>query len=267
MGPPRLLLLTALVVGLIGVGAACASSPAVAPAPSAHTVPPPSTTVALLIGPTWSAVVVSQGTAPAGYGLSLSPQTAVQVPGYGSLTLDQARASGGRALVASAVSGLLGVGLDRSSVVHDASPPPLAGGAPYESLPVRPTPADVQAVVTAHLGPVRLTTERAFGRRIELLDASGSAPAARQAALLLGAAGFQTAGQAPAGGAPRAATQIVVYSGAEGSLRVGSDAVDALGVGSVVVSNQAPGPAGQSGVVVDVTVILGADFAASMAGG
>lgn len=241
------------------LAAACSSPPRSVPAPPTPTTStPPATSAALLIGPTWVAVVVTEEPAPAAYGLRLSPQTAVQVPGYGSLTLEQAQAFGGRPLVASAVSGLLGIGLDRSTVVADASPPPLAGGALYGSLPIRPSPSEVQALVSAHLGPVRLTSQRAFGRKVALLDGSGSPTAARQAALLLTAAGFQTVRQAPAGGGARATTQIVVYSGTVGSLQTGRAAADALGVGDVAASNQPPEDGAlatpQSGVVVDVTV-------------
>ena len=97
---------------------------------------PPPTHASLLIGPSWFAVLVTtapQAKAPATYGLALSPETAVQVPGYGSLTLEQAQASGGRPLAASAVSGLLGIALDRSVVVSDpfrhrfSAAPPMTG--------------------------------------------------------------------------------------------------------------------------------------------
>jgi hypothetical protein len=217
--------------------------------------------VSLLIGPSWFALVVTEGSEPARYGLAVSPQTAVQVPGFGSLTLDEARARGGRPLAASAVSGLLGIALDRSAVVTDPSPPQLAGGSAYDRLPVRPTPPEVQALVSAHLAGARLTGERAFGRRVELRDGTGSATAARQAALLLAASGFSTAGQAPTSGGVSATTQIVVYSGTEASKRIGGEAAEALGTGTVAVSGQAaPQSPPQSGLVVDVTVILGADF-------
>jgi hypothetical protein len=217
--------------------------------------------VSLLIGPSWFVVVVNEGSAPGRYGIALSPQTAVQVPGYGSLTLEQARASGGRPLAASAVSGLLGIALDRSVSIRDPSPPQLAGGAAYDRLPVRPTPSEVQALVSAHLAAARLTSERAFGRRVELRDGTGSATAARQAALLLAASGFVMARQTPARGGSSARTQIVVYSGTEASKRIGGDAAEALGTGTVAVSGQAaPQPPPQAGLVVDVTVILGTDF-------
>jgi hypothetical protein len=218
--------------------------------------------VSLLIGPSWFALVVTEGSAPARYGLAVFPQTAAQVPGYGSLTLDQARARGGRPLAAAAVSGLLGIALDRSVNVADPSPPQLAGGADYDRLPLRPTPSDVQALVSAHLAGARLTGERAFGRRVELRDGTGSTNAARQAALLLAASGFATARQAPAAGGISATTRIVVYSGTEASKRIGGEAAEALGTGTVAVSAQAaPQSPPQSGLVVDVTVILGADFA------
>jgi hypothetical protein len=207
-------------------------------------------------------VVVSEGSGPARYGLDLTPQTAVEVPGYGSLTLEQARARGGRPLAAAAVSALLGVALDRSVSVRDPSPPQLAGGAAYDRLPLRPTASEVQALVSAHLGLARLTSERAFGRRVELRDGTASATAARQAALLLAASGFVTARQTPAGGGVVATTQIVVYSGTEASKRIGGDAAEALGTGIVAVSGQAaPQSPPQAGSVVDVTVILGTDFA------
>jgi hypothetical protein len=206
-------------------------------------------------------LVVTEGSVAARYGLALAPQTAVQVPGYGSLTLEQARARGGRPLVASAVSGLLGVALDRSASVRDPSPPDLAGGTAYDRLPVRPTPTDVQALVSAHLAGARLTSERAFGRRVELRDGTGSAAAARQAALLLAASGFVTAPQTPAGEGVSATTQIVVYSGTETSKRIGGEAAEALGTGTVAVSGQAaPQSPPQAGLVFDVTVILGTDF-------
>jgi hypothetical protein len=215
-----------------------------------------------VIGPSWFVVAVSEGSGPARYGLALSPQTAAQVPGYGSLTLEQARASGGRPLAAAAVSALLGIALDRSVSVRDPSPPQLAGGAAYDRLPVPPTASDVQALVSAHLAAARLTSERAFGRRVGLLDATGSATAARQAALLLAASGFVTARQTPAGRGIIATTQIVVYSGTEASKRIGGDAAEALGTGTVAVSGQAaPQSSPQAGSVVDVTVILGTDFA------
>jgi hypothetical protein len=206
-------------------------------------------------------LVVTEGPAPAWYGLAVSPQTAADVPGYGSLTLDQARARGGRPLAAAAVSGLLGIALDRSVIVPDASPPQLAGSAPYDRLPLRPSPSDVQALVSAHLAGARLTSERAFGRRVELRDSTGSTTAARQAALLLAASGFVTARQAPAAGGISATTQIVVYSGTDASKRIGGEAAEALGTGTVAVSEQAAPPSPpQSGLVVDVTVILGSDF-------
>jgi hypothetical protein len=206
-------------------------------------------------------VVAGEGSGPARYGLALSPRTAVQVPGYGSLTLDQARATGGRPLAASAVSGLLGIALDRSVSVPDPAPPQLAGGAAYDRLPVRPTPSEVQALVSAHLAGARLTSERAFGRRVELRDGTGSATAARQAVLLLAASGFVTSGQAPAGWGISATTWIVVYSGTEASKRIGGEAAEALGTGTVAVSGQpAPLSPPQAGLLVDVTVILGTDF-------
>jgi hypothetical protein len=192
----------------------------------------------------------------------------VQAPGYGSLTLEQARARGGRPLAVSAVSGLLGVAIERSALVPDPSPPSLAGGTAYDQLPVRPTPPDVQALVSAHLASARLTGERAFGRRVELRDGTGSATASRQAALLLAASGFATARQAPAAGGTSATTQIVVYSGSEASKRIGGEAAEALGAGTVAVSGQAaPQSPPESGLVVDVTVILGADFVAQGNGG
>jgi hypothetical protein len=212
-------------------------------------------------------LLVTEGSAPALYGLALSPQTAVTVPGYGSLTLGQARARGGRPLAASAVSGLLGIAIDHSAVVPDVAPPGLAGGTAYDQLPLRPTPSDVQALVSAHLAGARLTGERAFGRRVELRDGSGSATAARQAALLLAASGFVTTREAPAAGGTSATTQIVVYSGTEASKRIGEAAAAALGAGTVAVSGQAaPQSPPKSGVVVDVTVILGADFVAQGSG-
>jgi len=268
--------LVAASVGMALLAAACSSPPRSVPPPTSS--PPPTTRATLLIGaasvpgghsPLWFAVTVAEGSEAAAYGLELSPQTAVPVPGYGSLTLEQTMATGGRPLVASTVSGLLGIGLDRSAVVAVASPPQLAGGTAYEVLPQRPTPSDIQGLVSAHLSGVRLTTERAFGRKVELQDASGSATGARQAVLLLAAAGFQTVRQA-AGGGVKARTQIVVYSGTEASLSVGSDAADALGAGSVVVAKQTPRDrtqaTPQSEVVFDVTVILGADFAAQANG-
>ncbi len=218
----------------------------------------------MLIGPSWFAVLVttsSQAKAPATYGLALSPETAVQVPGYGSFTLEQAHASGGRPLAAAAVSGLLGVALDRSVVVPDPSPPPLPGGTAYDRLPLRPTASDVQALVSAHLAGARLTGERAFGRRVELRDGTGSPTAARQASLLLAASGFVTAREAAAGGGPVASTRIVVYSGTLGPTRIGGEAAAALGVGTVAVSGR-DGPHSPQSDVADVTVILGADFPA-----
>jgi hypothetical protein len=233
--------------------------------------PPATTPVSFLIGPSWFVLLVTGGATPAPpapYGLALSPQTAVQVPGYGSLTLEEAWARGGRPLAASAVSGLLGVAIERSAVVPDPSPPKLAGGAAYDQLPVGPTPPEVQALVSAHLAGARLTGERAFGRRVELLDGTGSPTAPRQAALLLAASGFVTARQAPAGGGTSAATQIVVYSGSETSKRIGGEAAEALGTGTVAVSGHAaPQSPRQAGLVVDVTVILGADFVARGDGG
>ncbi|MEA2533113.1 MAG: hypothetical protein QOJ93_924 [Actinomycetota bacterium] len=234
-------------------GASATSPAAISPSAPTH--------VSLLIGPSWFALVVAGGSAPARYGLALSPQTSAQVPGYGSLTLEQARARGGRPLAAAAVSGLLGIALDRSANVADPSPPQLAGGAAYDRLPLRPTPSDVQALVSAHLAGARLTGERAFGRRVELRDGTGSTTAARQASLLLAASGFVTARQAPAGGGVSATTRIVVYSGTEASKRIGGEAAEALGTGTVAVSGQAaPQSSPQSGLVVDVTVILGSDF-------
>ena len=168
-----------------------------------------------------AAVRSPQAHAPPGYGLALSPQTAVLVPGYGSLTLEQAWASGGRPLAAAAVSGLLGIALDRSAVVPDASPPSLLAGTAYDRLSPRPTPSEVQALVSAHLADARLTAERTFGRRVELRDGSGSPAAARQASLLLAASGFVTAREAPAGDGPVASTRIVVYSGTAASTRIG----------------------------------------------
>jgi hypothetical protein len=188
----------------------------------------------------------------------------VQVPGYGSLTLEQAQASGGRPLAAAAVSGLLGVALDLSVVVPDPSPPQLPGGTAYDRLPLRPTPSDVQALVSAHLAGARLTGERAFGRRVDLRDATGSPAAARQASLLLAASGFVTvitAREAPAGGGAVASTRIVVYSGTEASTRIGGEAAEALGTGTVAVSGQ-DGPHPPQSGVADVTVILGTDFVA-----
>ena len=256
--------LVAALIGSIVVSTACGSprpggtgptSPPAAISPSAPTH------VSLLVGPSSFVLVVTEGSAPVRYGLALSPQTAVQVPGYGSLTLEQARARGGRPLAASAVSGLLGIALDRSVSVRDPPPPQLAGRAAYDRLPVRPTPSEVQALVSAHLAAARLTSERAFGRRVELRDGTGSAAAARQAALLLAASGFVTARQTPAGGGIRATTQIVVYSGTEASKRIGGEAAEALGTGTVAVSGQtAPQSPPQAGLVVDVAVILGADF-------
>jgi hypothetical protein len=193
----------------------------------------------------------------------------VQVPGYGSLTLEQARASGGRPLTAAAVSGLLGIALDRSVVVPDPSPPQLPGGTAYDRLPLRPTPSDVQALVSAHLAGARLTGERAFGRRVDLRDGTGSRTAARQASLLLAASGFVTAPTArepPTGGGPVASTRIVVYSGTEASKRIGGEAAEALGTGTVVVSGQ-DAPQSPQSDVVDVTVILGANFVAQGIGG
>jgi hypothetical protein len=185
-----------------------------------------------LIGPAWFALVVTEGSAPARYGLAVSPQTAAEVPGYGSLTLDQARARGGRPLAAAAVSGLLGIALDRSVIIPDASSPQLAGGAPYDRLPLRPSPSDVQALVSAHLAGARLTGERAFGRRVELRDGAGSTTAARQAALLLAASGFVTARQAPAAGGVSATTRIVVYSGTDASKRIGGGGGGGPGYGN-----------------------------------
>jgi LytR cell envelope-related transcriptional attenuator len=234
-------------------GASETSPAAISPSAPAH--------VSFLIGPSWFALVVADGAEPARYGLALPPQTSAQVPGYGSLTLEQARARGGRPLAAAAVSGLLGIALDRSANVADPSPPQLAGGAAYDRLPLRPTPSDVQALVSAHLSAARLTGERAFGRRVELRDGTGSTTAARQASLLLAASGFVTARQAPAAGGISATTRIVVYSGTEASKRIGGEAAEALGTGTVAVSGQAaPQSSPQSGLVVDVTVILGSDF-------
>jgi hypothetical protein len=67
--------------------------------------------------------------------------------------------------------------------------------------------------------------------------------------------------EAPAGDGPVASTRIVVYSGTEASARIGGEAAEALGTGTVAVSGQAaPQSSPQSGLVVDVTVILGSDF-------
>ena len=264
----RLSRLVAALIGPVVLSAACGS-----PRPPASKIPPASpasspgpgaTHVSLLIGPSWFAVLMatsSQAKAPAPYGLALSPQTAVQVPGYGSLTLEQAQGSGGRPLAAAAVSGLLGVALDRSVVVPDPSPPQLLGGTAYDRIPLRPTPSDVQALVSAHLAGARLTGERAFGRRVDPRDGTWSPTAARQASLLLAASGFVTAREAPAGDGPVASTRIVVYSGTEASQRIGGEAAEALGTGTVAVSGRDSPRSPQSGVV-DETVILGADFAA-----
>jgi len=256
--------LVAALIGTVLVSAACSSPKSAGTAPTSPATISPSapTHVSLLIGPSWFALVVTGGSAPARYGLALSPQTSAQVPGYGSLTLEQARARGGRPLAAAAVSGLLGIALDRSANVADPSPPQLAGSAAYDRLPLRPTPSDVQALVSAHLAGARLTGERAFGRGVELRDSTGSTTAARQASLLLAASGFVTARQAPAAGGISATTRIVVYSGTEASKRIGGEAAEALGTGTVAVSGQAaPQSSPQSGLVVDVTVILGSDFA------
>jgi hypothetical protein len=262
-----------VLIGPVVLGAGCGSPrplpvstiPPSSPEPSPASSPAPGAThVSLLIGPSWFAVVVtasSQAQTPARYGLALSPQTAVLVPGYGSLTLDQARATGGRPLTAAAVSGLLGIALDRSAVVPDASPPPLLAGTAYDRLPLRPTPAEVQALVSAHLAAARLTAERAFGRRVELRDGTGSPAAARQASLLLAASGFVTAREAPAGDGAVASTRIVVYSGTAASTRIGGEAAEVLGTGTVAVSGQESPHSPDSGVV-DVTVLLGADFVA-----
>src|SRR5205085_6527730 len=104
----------------------------------------------------------------------------------------------------------------------------------YDRLPLRPTPSAVQALVSAHLAGARLTGERAFGRRVDLRDGTGSPTAARQASLLLAASGFvtaPTAREAPAGSGPVASTRIVVYSGTEASKRIGGEAAEALGTG------------------------------------
>ena len=264
----------AALIGPVVLSAACGSPrplPAsTIPASSPTSSPTPAPThVSLLIGPSWFAVLMttsSQASSPAPYGLALSPQTAVQVPGYGSLTLEQAQASGGRPLAASAVSGLLGIALDRSVVVPDPSPPPLLGGRAYDRLPLRPTPSDVQALVSAHLADARLTGERAFGRRVDLRDGTGSPTAARQASLLLASSGFVTAREGPAGAGPVDSTRIVVYSGTEAWKRIGGDAAEALGAGTVAVSGQ-DGPQSPQSGVVDLTVILGADFVAQGSGG
>ena len=253
-------------IGSIALGAAC-GSPRPLPAPGTPPASPvPSATrVSFLIGPSWFAVLADDP-APARYGLALSPQTAVEVPGYGSLTLGQARATGGRPLAAAAVSGLLGIALSRSVVRRDPAPPPLAGGIAYDQLAVRPTPSAVQALVSAHLAGARLTGERAFGRRVELRDGTGSPTAARQASLLLAASGFVATRAAPVAGGPAASTRIVVYSGTEASKRIGGEAAEALGTGTVAV----PGPAGAPSPpsdVVDVTVLLGTDFVAQVEDG
>ncbi len=125
----------------------------------------------------------------------------------------------------------------------------------------RSTASDVQALVSAHLAGARLTGERAFGRRVELRDGTGSPTAARQASLLLAASGFVTAREAAAGGGPVASTRIVVYSGTLGPTRIGGEAAAALGVGTVAVSGR-DGPHSPQSDVADVTVILGADFPA-----
>ena len=261
--------LAAALIGPVVLGAACGSpgplpASTVPPASPASSPAPAAAHVSLLIGPSWFAVLLapsSQASAPATYGLALAPQTAVQVPGYGSLTLEQAQASGGRPLAAAAVSGLLGIALDRSVVVPDPSPPQLPGGTAYDRLPLRPTPSEVQALVSAHLAGARLTGERAFGRMVDLRDGTGSPTAARQASLLLAASGFVTAREAPAEGGPIASTRIVVYSGTSGPKRIGEEAAEALGTGTVAVSGQ-DGPHPPQSGVVDVTVILGADFVA-----
>jgi hypothetical protein len=265
--------LAAGLIGPLALGAACGSprplpASTIPPSSLESTPAPGAAHVSLLLGPSWFAVVVSessQAQAPATYGLALSPQTAVLVPGYGSLTLEQARASGGRPLTAAAVSGLLGIALDRSAVVPDASPPPLLAGTAYDRLPLRPTPSEVQALVSAHLAGARLTGERAFGRRVDLRDGTGSPAAARQASLLLAASGFVTAREAPAGDGPVASTRIVVYSGTAASTRIGGEAAEALGTGIVALSGQESPHSPDSGVV-DVTVLLGADFAYEQAG-
>ena len=73
--------------------------------------------------------------------------------------------------------------------------------------------------------------------------------------------GLTGRGEAAAGGGPVASTRIVVYSGTEAWKRIGGDAAEALGAGTVAVSGQDGPQSSQSGVV-DLTVILGADFVA-----
>ena len=96
---------------------------------------------------------------------------------------------------------------------------------------------------------------------MDLRDGTGSPTAARQASLLLAASGFVTAREAPAGDGPVASTRIVVYSGTEASTRIGEEAAEALGAGTVAVSGQDASHSPQSDVA-DVMVILGADFVA-----
>src|SRR5260370_1603303 len=54
---------------------------------------------------------------------------------------------------------------------------------------------------------------------------------------------------------------VIVYSGTEASKRIGGEAAEALGTGTVAASGQ-DGPHPPQSGVVDVTVIVGADFVA-----
>jgi len=272
-----------LVVVLVGLvlAASCRSTPKPAAVPASP--PAPSQHASLLIGTAWFAVAASDGTGgtgPPSYVLDLPAQTLVEVSGYGSLTLAQARATGGVPLLASAVSGLLGIILDGSTVVAAPSPRVLYPQAMFEELPVRPAgsdaagpvvraaPADLQALVARHLAGSRGTGERLLGRRVEILNGTPSPAAARQAALLLVPHAFLIARQAPAERSDYATTQIVVYSGSAASRQMAGEVRDALGRGAVVVAGQTPRPSsGSVQVVVDATVILGGDFAALVTGG
>ena len=227
------------------------------------------------VGGSWFAVVAGTDRARPAYVLDIPPGTLVQVAGYGSLTLQGALAAGGSDLAASAVSGLLGIALAGWSRVSGSSAASVAGGAAVDALPVSPdgtgwsgvraAPGDVQALVAAHLGGVRLTPERLLGRRVEVDDAAGAPEGARRAMLVLTARGFRVVRQGAAPGGGRG-TQVVVYSGSAASLRTAGEVRDALGVGTVI---QSPRPEGSRdpGAVVDVTVILGSDFVKQTEGG
>jgi len=206
------------------------------------------------------------------YVLDIPPGTLVQVAGYGSLTMQGALAAGGTDLAASAVSGLLGIALDGWSRVTGLTAASVAGGTAVVELPVSPAEtgaraalADVQALVAAHFTGVQLTPERLLGRRVEVDDAAGAPAAARRAVLVLTARGFRIVRQGAASGA-RPGTQVVVYSGSRASLATAGELRDALGMGTVVRS-PSPQSSQDQGPVVDVTVILGSDYAAQTEGG